>query len=171
MYKLIFTLFLSLAIIACNSDQPPSSSQAENTAPNTPAAPSAPAPSAPAISLPSLPIEMAQTLWNQCDYVDYVFYYTNFSMSQKEKASIQASIRHISGDVAPVKPECQPIGRIFYQIDGENYLEADLHLTEGCAFLLFYKDGKKSYANKITQEGLQFYQNVFNQTQQAQPGQ
>lgn len=160
---LIFTLCVSF-FVACQTDKP--TEKQANTTTEAPAATQEVQTNA----LPSLPMDTLTMLWEQCDYVDYVFYYTNFSISQDEQSSIRSSLRHIAEDPAVIKANCKPIGRLFYQVDGENRLEGDLHLSEGCLYFIFYQKGKQVYANSMTQEGLQFYQNLFSQIQNSAQG-
>ena len=110
---------------------------------------------------PSLPLDTLQLLWNQCDYIDYVFYYKDFSVSQNQRGDIQNAIRSISEDVPVIQPNCQPIGRIFFQVQGENRLEADLHFSQGCTYFIFYENGKKTYANTIMPAGVQFFNQIL----------
>ena len=110
---------------------------------------------------PSLPLDTIQMLWRECDYIDYVFYYQDFSVSQSKKVDIQASIRHISEEVPAIQPNCQPIGRLFYQVQGDNRMEADLHFIQGCTYFIFYENGNKAYANKIMPAGVQFLNQIL----------
>lgn len=159
-------LCISLTFAACTSNDSSAATTDQGTTTNTetPAQNAAPNPGATA-TLPSVPMELVQELYEKCDYIDYVFYYFNFSLSQDKKASIQSTLRQISDEPAVLNPNCKPIGRIFYQIEGENALEADIHLSNECAYFLFYKDGKQAYANKLTADGVQFFQHIFNQVQ------
>ena len=162
----IFTLVLCVSFfVACQNEKPAAE---QETATNETATTSTQ--EVQTSTLPSIPMDTLQMLWNQCDYVDYVFYYTNFSISQDEQSSIRSSLRHIAEDPAVIKADCKPIGRLFYQVDGENRLEGDLHLSEGCLYFIFYQKGKQVYANSMTQEGLQFYQNLFSQIQNSAQG-
>lgn len=114
---------------------------------------------------PSITPEKVKMLWDKCDYVDFVFYYLNFSMSQKVQNSIRQTIAHISSEVPLIDPNCQPIGRLFFQSDGQNISEADIFYGNGCAYYIFYEDGKYAYANKMLPQGTQFYDNIFKQVQ------
>lgn len=114
--------------------------------------------------LPSITIEIMQKIFEESDYADFVFYNTNFSMSMDKKASIQSTLTHISESVPPsLNPNCKAIGRVFYQIDGENYMEADIFFENGCQYYVFYVDKKKTYANMMTQDGINHYANIFQQ--------
>lgn len=110
---------------------------------------------------PSIPLDTLSMLWDNCDYIDYVFYYKEFSISQNQRGDIQLALRHISEEVPPIDPNCKPQGRIFYQVDGVNRLEADLFFSPGCAYFIFYDKGKYAYANRIMPEGVNFFKQVF----------
>lgn len=121
------------------------------------------APAHPVQMLPSLPLETAQMLYEKCDYVDYVFYELPISMSLYEKPSIQAAVRHISAAPAGLDPRCKPIGRIFFQIEGENVLQGDIYFTPGCTYFIFLDEqGKPQYGNQMTDECIQYLNNNFN---------
>ena len=110
---------------------------------------------------PSIPLDTLQMLWDQCDYIDYVFYYQDFTVSQNQQADIQNAIRYISEAAPEILPGCQPIGRIFYQVRGDNRLEAELHFSQGCTYFIFYENGKKAYANAIMPAGIQFINQIM----------
>ncbi|GJM36245.1 MAG: hypothetical protein DHS20C18_52460 [Saprospiraceae bacterium] len=155
MNRLLLPLFL-LFLMACNTetstnDQQPDTSQpaAVNTAPVA------------AKAYPIVPKDTIALLWEKCDFIDVVFYYEDFSLSQHTQHDIRGSLGHISDQAAPVPAACKPIGRIFYQVDGENRLEADLFFTEGCRFLLFYENNQPTYANALSPDGINFFNNVF----------
>lgn len=112
---------------------------------------------------PSIPLATVQMLWEKCDYIDVVFYYTNFSMSASTQGDIRNNIRHISEEAPRINPACKAIGRIFFQVDGVNVAEADMHYADGCNFFIFYENGKKTYANYMTDAGIAFYKNIFAQ--------
>jgi hypothetical protein len=120
---------------------------------------------------PSIPLDTLQMLWEQCDYIDYVFYYTDFSISQNKQADIRGTIRYISEETPAIPAGCQPIGRIFFQVQGENRQEADLYFSQGCTYFLFYEDGKQAYANAIMPAGVQFFNQVMSARTQAPAGQ
>ncbi|MCO6476760.1 MAG: hypothetical protein J5I94_09065 [Phaeodactylibacter sp.] len=120
---------------------------------------------------PGLPLDTLQMLWNKCDFIDYVFYYKDFSVSQNQQADIRASLRHIADEAPAIQPACQPIGRIFYQVQGENRLEADLYFQEGCAYFVFYENGEKAYANTIMPAGIQFFNQIMSTGAQPPEGQ
>lgn len=131
--------------------------------------PASPAPAAATVSYPSVPLDTLQMLWEKCDYIDYIFYGRNFSMNQSEQAAIRAALSHISDEVPTINPACQPTGHLFYQVEGENRLEADLYFQQQCVYFVFYDQGKPAFANKMTPQGLNFFQQVFQSQQGGSP--
>lgn len=115
---------------------------------------------------PSIPLDTLVALYNECDFIDYVFYYTNFSVSQSEKSDIQTAIRYISEEAPLINANCKPQGRLFFQVNGENKMEADLYFEPDCTYYVFYQDGKPAFANKLMPGGIQFYNNIFTSIQQ-----
>ncbi len=144
-----------LGFAACNSspgEQPPA---------HSPAAPPAKTPAPAAQTLPSLPMDIAQNLAQNCTFIDYLYYELPLSMSFNEKNGIITAIRHISDAPAAKPPNCKPIGRVTYQNDGENLLEADLYYSPGCTFFIFLENNKPKYGNMMTPDGIKFYQDMI----------
>lgn len=156
------TLLLGLALFSC---QPGSKDNTSN-------AQSSPKPEQPAGErlYPSIPLDTLTMLWEKCDFIDYVFYYTNFSVSQNTRDDIRNTIRFISEEVPLIDPNCKPVGRLFYQVQGENRLEADLYYSQGCTYFVFLDKGKPAYANSIMPAGINFFNQVFTSAQSAPQG-
>lgn len=159
---LFIGLLLANMLYSCGSG---TEQEADKNAAGTAAAPTQ---EAEAPSYPSVPADTIRALFNECDYIDYVFYYTNFSVSQKEKRDIQTAITYIASETPAISPNCKPVGRIFYQVDGENRVEADLYFDQTCMYYLFYEDGKPAYANRIMPAGIDFYTKIFQSASSAQ---
>lgn len=117
-------------------------------------------------SYPSIPMATVQMLFEKCDYIDYLFYYTNFSVSQKTKPDIQRAISHIAAEPPVIHSNCKPIGRVFYQAEGESLLEADLYFDEKCIYFLFMEDGKPAYANRMMPNGIAFFNQIMQHAKQ-----
>ncbi|WP_421947130.1 hypothetical protein [Phaeodactylibacter xiamenensis] len=162
---LLTVLLLTSLLYSCSSD---TASETDSATANNTTAPPAETTQAP--TYPSIPADTIRALFNECDYIDYVFYYTNFSVSQKEKRDIQTAITYIASETPQINPSCQAVGRVFYQVDGENRLEADLYFNpnQGCIYYLFFQDGKPAYANRIMPAGIDFYTKIFQSAQSAQ---
>lgn len=119
---------------------------------------------------PSITQEKMLYLYENCDYVDFVFYGTNFSMSQNKQDAIRNTLGGVSTTPAKVVDSCTPVGRVFFQVDGVNAEEADLFFGGSCLYYLFLENGSYAYGNQLTEGGYGFYQRIFEQvsTQPAQ---
>ena len=104
-----------------------------------------------------------QKLFDQCNYVDYLFYESDFSMSMNNKQSIQQTLSHVSEQVPTLDPNCKSIGRVFYEIDGNTEIEAEIYFSNACQYFVFIKDKKRVYANNITADGVAHFNNIFSQ--------
>jgi hypothetical protein len=123
----------------------------------------------PAAQASSTPPPMTGTellpLWENVDLIDYMFYELPISMSYDNKGGIQTSLSHIAADQAKINPVCKPMGRIFYGVEGEHVMEADLFFNDQCKYFIFYKNGKRVHSNGITPEGVNFLTKVIGQVQ------
>lgn len=119
----------------------------------------------PSSAFPTLPMEILSTLVAECDYIDLIMYNPQFSMSQNDQASVKGSIAQIADQVPMHNPANRPVGHIFYQAKGETILEADLYLGAGGSYFIFYQQGKPTFANSMTQTGINFYGNILSRLQ------
>ena len=115
---------------------------------------------------PSLPADKMGELYNTVDYIDFVFYYANFSMNQSDDASIKATMTHVSSEVPDIVPSCQPIGSLFFQAQGKELIQAELYYTDQCVYYIWLQNGQRTYANRMTPNGFDFYKKIFTQQQQ-----
>ncbi len=114
------------------------------------------------LSYPSIPKEIIVNLYENSEYMDYIFHDLNFSISQDSRSSIRSSLAFISKETPKeIGAGCKSLGRKFFHVNGEIVLEAEVYFTNTCAFYIFFVDGKPTYANKMTQEGLNFYANII----------
>lgn len=114
--------------------------------------------------LKPLPKDIKENIVNNCDYIDYTFYDLNFSMSQSDPAAIKANVSLLSDKVqGTIPPECKPIGRKYYHVNGEIVMEAELYYGQGCLFYI-YKDGNTTlYGNQLSEGAVTFYTKIFTQ--------
>lgn len=154
---LIGYVVISLGMTSCNSPKadPKPAPVESNVKPSNDLA-----------SLPSLTPEWFYRLVEECDYIDYIFYDLPISISQDEKSAINSNLALI----AKTSPQsfnqgCKPIGRKLFHHDGEVILEADMYFdpVNKCNYYVFLVDNKPTYINLISQQGINFYMNVFNQ--------
>jgi len=114
-------------------------------------------------TLPSIPVAEMQKLFDECDHVDYIFYESNFSMSMDNKSSIQQTLTHVSEQVPVLDKNCKSIGRVFYEIDGNTEIEAEIYFSNECQHLVFMRKNERIYANNLTPEGVAHFNNIFKQ--------
>ncbi len=111
---------------------------------------------------PAIPSEILIDMYENCDYIDFIFPNLPFSISQEEKASIQQTLRHIN-NVQPsnFNPSCPYFAQQIFQENGEIVLDAKIFFQEGCTYYLFYEDGLAKYSASFTTEGVAFYNNIL----------
>jgi len=117
-------------------------------------------------SLPSIPLEEMKNLYEKCNHVDYLFYESNFSMSMDNQGSIKQTLTHVSESVPVLDKPCKGIGRIFYEVDGETVMEAEIYFSNECQHFVFMRNNKRLYANNITPDGVAHFKNIFKQASQ-----
>lgn len=161
MTRLITIIALSsLLLIACDNKS------TDNKSADTVLANEVAKPEAPQESYPSISVDRLEYLWNNATYMDVVFYELPVSLNQSTPEQIRSTIAHISETPPVIDPNCKPVGRIFFQVAGDNVEEADIYFQNGCTFYLWLKDGKPTHANTFTKEGIDFYNNIYAQVQQ-----
>jgi len=161
MLRYIFSITILFFFVACKDDKP---------APPPPPAAVTTAPAIHQVNLPSITSAEMENLNVNCDFIDYTFYDPRLpmSISLNELPSIRQTFGHVSqGLPAPTVPTCKPSGRIFYQSKGDYMLEAEFYFTNGCTFFVFFKDGKATYANDMSDAGKQFFSNNIAQALKA----
>ena len=84
-------------------------------------------------------------------------------MSMNNKGSIQQILTHVSQTVPVIDNSCKSIGRVFYEINGETEIEAEIYFSDKCQYFVFMKNNKRIYANNITPDGVAHFQNIFKQ--------
>jgi hypothetical protein len=123
-------------------------------------------------NLGPLPFDQIKFMHTNCDQIDYIFNELPISMALSEKSAVQNNVTFISPDkMTGAALNCKPLGRQLFYSKGELYIEADLFFDDQCKFLVFLEDRKPKYANKLTQQGINFYNNIMQQVNNAQPGQ
>ncbi len=114
-----------------------------------------------------IPAERLAVLSEECDYIDFLFYHHDFSMSQNHRQSIRTTVAGISSSPANIKSSCKADGRIYFMAEGETLVEAEIFLDPDCAYYIFFENGERTHANQMTEDGLNFYTNVFQQAEQT----
>lgn len=150
---LIFTL-----LISCNSGS-------KTTEPNKTASAQVNAE-----QLPAITEDFFMDLYKKVDAIDYVFYELPFSMSQTDFSAVQANVAFLSrNSPGQIPPACsKAIGRKFFKNNGEIMAEAEMYFNASCQFYVFMEGNKKTYASNMTQEGINFYNNIMQQVKAGQ---
>ncbi|MCB0639854.1 MAG: hypothetical protein KDC54_24695 [Lewinella sp.] len=157
----LFVLLLTLLSWQCQPAAPADDEAAETTTEQPAATVQG------TVEYPSIPASTMRYLADSCDYIDFIFYRANFSMSQSEGGAIRNTLAGVSTQPPVINPNCQATGRIFFQVQGINAVEADFFIENGCAYYIFLEDGQYKYANLMTQQGFGVYQNIINQARSA----
>jgi hypothetical protein len=109
-------------------------------------------------------------LLNNCHSIDYIFKNMNFSLNMTEKDAILQNIGFIdiNAPMQHIPAECKPIGRKFFKLPNAEEYSVDVYLTSNCRFYVFVdKDNKPIFANKMTEQGIQYYINTAKQARQT----
>jgi hypothetical protein len=156
--KQVLLLSILLLLAACKSDTKPSGNLQQS---GTPSSTSANIP-------PGIPNEKMIDLYENVDFIDFIFRDLPFSISQEDKASIQQTIRHINNVPPPaINPNCEYFAQQIFQENGEIVLDAKIFFQEGCTYYLFYENGVAKYSGSFTPEGIQFYNSILAQAEQV----
>ncbi|GLR19232.1 hypothetical protein [Portibacter lacus] len=154
--KKFIALLLFVSFLACKENK--TQVVAEN-APSQPATTTANIP-------PAIPSDILINLYENCDFIDFIFPNLPFSISQEDKASIQQTLRHIN-NVQPTEfdPQCPYFAQQIFQENGEIVLDAKIFFQKGCTYYLFYEDGVVKYSGSFTNEGILFYNNILQEAE------
>ncbi len=171
-HSLLFLLVLAL-FFACGNSNSQEATAESNT--NTPVQePANTEAGYDQVYLPSITVEEMKSLWTSTNQIDYIFYNLPISSSIDNNPSAQVHLRHVSDTPAnnTTIARCPTgLGRAFYKASGEDLLEAEIFFSEQCAFFIFYKNGKATYSNLMTQEGVNFFNQMVSAVETAQtPG-
>lgn len=167
MYRIFLCLVLAVSLVACGNETKTEETATKETATTTAASSTESSNKVvEGTDLPSVPKELMMELWEKADYTDVIFYYMNFSLSQDNQTAVRNMVQSISPVAAPLNPNCKPIGRIFFQIQGENAAECDLYFSRDCAYVVFFEGKEQKYANYLSETGIKFFTQIFQQVEQ-----
>lgn len=156
MFRTLILLGLFCLAISCNNKNTPQGSTPQQTTSTTPPQ------SAGEQLYPSVSGEVVKHLWDNSTGVDYIMYNMNFSMNRTEQNDIRNSLVHIGNQAALIQKGCKPLGRVMFKDDDGIKLEADLYFSQKCKYFVFMENNKPAQANFMSDEGVKFFTNVFN---------
>lgn len=162
-YYIYLLAFLFLGVACKDSSKPTQVTKPVSTVKTPP-----PKPAKPAKVYPAIDGEVLSYLYANSTYMDYIFHDLPFSMSQSEKASIQASLANVSDQPQVSIPAgCKPIARQMFHVGGEIVREFDVYYSEGCAFFALVEKEKPVAISKMTESGQNFYKSMIAQAMQT----
>ncbi len=146
--RIYIFIAISISLLSCQS----------NEKPKTPIAPPSPIVQAlQTVPYPPVPQDILTTIATKGDHIDIVFYKLPISVSRDGQSDVRQELGRLTTQSPQARAGCVADGRIFYQGGGETLAEADLYINEGCYYVVFYKDNKPTYANGLTPQAIQFF--------------
>ncbi len=118
----------------------------------------------PANTLPFIPLEVYKSIAETTTGIDVIPYGTTVTMNISEQASCYRFIASYILDTQVSEVPCtKPQGRIFFNKNGESFIEADIYFNTQCKYLIFFKSGdtKPIYATQISEKGLDYFSKLF----------
>lgn len=103
-----------------------------------------------------------QDLIARVDYVDFLFYNMDISVSQNDKGSINQSITFLTTTPKPITMNCPSIGRMSLQSQGKIILEADIH-HQGtiCGYFTIIENKVAKGTCLMSENGMKFLGKLF----------
>jgi hypothetical protein len=163
-YNVLLVLTITVSMICCKdkatdatnvNDMPVSEKDSKLSTAEKPAA------AAPA--MPFMSSEQINDLYAATDNVDIIFYELPASVSQDDPASAKNSVLYIFPAAPTTTSPCAAIGRLTWMSKGEIIKEADVHVADGCTYLVFMENSKPVASNALSVEGISFFRNIINQ--------
>ena len=109
-----------------------------------------------------LNLQQIMALSEQADFVDFLFYNLDVSVSQSDKASISQTVNFFDPQPKAVGMNCPAIGRISFQSGGRIIREADIHYSgSGCGYYTIIENKKPVGTNLISEPGLKFFETLL----------
>ena len=109
-----------------------------------------------------IPLEIGGELFNECDFVYYIFYELPFSMSYDRQATIQMAVSWIGKSSDIPTSGCKSLGRMIFQKQGAVIIEAEIYVSEDCSHYKWIKDGQVLYASQMSPAGKNHYMGIIN---------
>ena len=159
MKSILVAVILILGIISCKNENKEATKEQEKNDSN-----SATPMSGPANTLPFIPIEEYKALAQTTNGIDVIPYGTSVTMNISEPSSCYQFIATHILDTQVAEIACtQPQGKIFFNKNGDSFMEADIYFNEKCKYLIFFKSGetKPKYATQISEKGMEYFSKLF----------
>ncbi|MEP7320371.1 MAG: hypothetical protein ABI761_00580 [Saprospiraceae bacterium] len=106
-----------------------------------------------------------QDLVTKVDFVDFLFYHMNISVSQNDPASIQQSLHFLTTEAKPATMQCASIGRASFQSKGKIIFEADMHFADHCGYFTIIENKVAKGTCLMSPDGVKFLSTMINSYQ------
>ncbi len=157
-----FFLFIIVSLFAFSCNNTEKAKQVSTPAQTqTPTPPKQPTPVQGKQLYPSIPRATIQSLWQECDYVDYSFINLPLSMNRQEMNDIRHTLTHISEQPALINDQCPLLGSMLFYQKGELALEGNIYYSPGCTYFVFMENNKPKYANFMSSDGIAFFKDIM----------
>jgi hypothetical protein len=103
-----------------------------------------------------------EDLATKVDFVDFLFYHMNISVSQNDLASIQLSVHFLTSEPKPASMQCAPIGRVSFQSKGKIIFEADMHYADHCGYFTVIENKTSKGTCLMSPNGVNFLTTMIN---------
>jgi len=153
--RFLLLLFISFSFFQCKNEKKEQADTATEVSTTV---------NIPQSNFTSIPREKMMSLWENCTSIDFIVIDQPYSVSANDQQQARAFLRHVSTDIATPLNNCKKTATISYLGTDGILLDADLYfadLNTNCNYFVFYEDGKAKYANRITQEGYDYYKQIF----------
>jgi|GEM_PF-1711444 len=111
-----------------------------------------------------LPESILADLLIKSTNIDVVFFSLPISINQDEKLSVNRTVEFINRQPVPTSQQCPAIGRMSIIDHGEVLRDLNVHFGKSCAYFSIYEDNKPVYYSLMSQDGINFFNNLFKQT-------
>lgn len=108
------------------------------------------------------------SLFAVTEKVDMIFYNHPFSINQDDAKSAKNSVLYVTPAPVEINKSCKPLGRLSWIADGKIIREADFYMDSVCRYFIFMTNNQPSAANAMSESGVSFFTNIFQQVQQQQ---
>lgn len=112
-------------------------------------------------TLPSLPVEKLEYFSKNGTQIDYLFENLPISASQDNPNDLRGALGYISTALPVRRSSCRPIGMVFYETEEGTHLQGNIFFSQGCTYFEFVENGKVTYANQMTPQGIQFFNRLL----------
>ncbi len=115
---------------------------------------------------PALGNQELTSLFAVAEKADMIFYNHPFSINQDDAKSAKNSVLYVSPSPVEIHETCKPLGRLSWIADGKIVKEADFYMDSVCHYFVFMTNNQPVAANAMSEAGVLFFTNIFQQVQQ-----